>query len=241
MPRFLGSVEYLAQLNQEFETRTPQDILLWAWENLGPEMVATSSFQTQSIPLLHMISQIVPSMPIVFLDTGFHFPETLAFRDQLADKYGLNVRTVRSEIGESKFRTQYGELYLRNPDLCCYINKVEPLERTLNNVTAWISGIRRDQTATRESALTLSRDDKGRLKVSPLLRWTGRDVWRYINQNDLPEHPLYSQGYFSIGCFPCTRPVMDGEDDRSGRWHGQAKTECGIHFPMDGTSGKEKH
>ncbi len=168
-------------------------------------------------------------MSVLFIDTGFHFPETLAFRDRITEELGLNVKTVRSQIEHSAFLHRYGDLYRGDPDLCCHINKVEPLKRALEGFTAWLTGIRRDQTESRRNTPVVSRDRAGRLKIVPLAGWTQADIWRYIRRYRLPEHPLMSKGYPSIGCAPCTRPVEAGEDERTGRWSGQEKTECGLH------------
>jgi phosphoadenosine phosphosulfate reductase len=219
----------IEELNSQLKGLEPSMILKWAWEKFSPNIVATSSFQTQSVPLLHMVSLAVPDLPILFLDTGFHFPETLFFRDQLAEEFGIDIRSIRPTIGKDGFRQKYGELYRNNPDLCCYINKVEPLKLALKGLRAWITGIRRDQTTSRSKTQILSKQPDGMIKVCPLAYWTKKDVWNYINQHNLPEHPLLSQGYLSIGCSPCTRPSISLEDPRSGRWANQEKTECGIH------------
>jgi len=219
----------LGKLNQELEQATPQEILQWAWQQFNPYIGATSSFQTQSVPLLHIIATSVPTIPIYFLDTGFHFPETLNFRDRLVAEFGLTMRLLRTEIGHDGFKQRYGQLHHQNPDLCCYINKVEPLRKAKQSLHAWISGIRRDQTAEREKTAIVSLDGQGQYKICPLATWTDKDVWRYINRHNLPVHPLLQDGYMSIGCAPCTRPVTDVEDTRAGRWSGQAKTECGLH------------
>lgn len=220
----------LHQLNTEFRTADPARILEWVWLHFGEEVAVTSSFQTQSIPLLHIISRSAPSLPIFFLDTGFHFPETLAFMDRLQVEWNLNVQVVEPEMGHEAFQYEHGELYRNNPDLCCFINKVEPLEAVRANYDVWISGIRRDQTEHRQTTVTVSETKNGQLKVCPLAYWTEKDVWTYINRNNLPVHPLLSQGYMSIGCAPCTRSIADGGNARSGRWAGQTKTECGIHI-----------
>lgn len=222
----------LEQLNAGFERATPAEIIRWAAETFAPDVAASSSFQTQSVPLLHMIAQVAPELPVFFLDTGFHFPETLAFRDRLIQELGLNVRVLKPQLGHEGFRREYGELYRRDPDMCCYINKVEPLRRAMQGLKAWISGIRRDQTAARNSTPILARQPDGLWKISPLATWTRRDVWQYIHDHDLPEHPLLAQGYLSIGCAPCTRPVANEQDERSGRWAGLEKSECGLHIPL---------
>lgn len=223
------SASQLEAVNQQFEQASPLEIVAWAWETFDTTLAASSSFQTQSVPLLHMIAQVASRMTIYFLDTGFHFPETLLFRDQLANRFGLNVETVTPAMGHAGFRLEYGDLYRRDPDMCCYINKVEPMRAVTAGVRAWISGIRRDQTEHRKSTPIVSVQKNGTYKICPLANWTQHDVWRYINRNDLPVHPLFHQGYLSVGCAPCTRSVGDGEDERAGRWAGVGKTECGLH------------
>ncbi len=221
--------DQVKRLNRQFEDAAPQVILEWAYTFFGKGVAVTSSFQTQSVPLLHMIAQVAPEMPILFLDTGFHFPETLAFRDRLVKDLGLTVRSLKPHMGHSQFRQTHGDLYRRDPDVCCYINKVEPLERAMQDYDAWVTGIRRDQTAARRHAAIISQEPNGKTKICPLATWTEHEVWCYLHAHNLPSHPLLAQGYLSIGCSPCTRPVYDGEDSRAGRWSGQAKMECGLH------------
>ena len=220
----------IEDLNHRFESATAAEILAWAWERFGASVAVSSSFQSQSVPLLHLVSLHCPEMPVVFLDTGFHFGETLRFRDQLNEELGLNIEVLHPEVQQHELMQRYGEgLYRRDPDLCCHINKVEPMDRYMLDKDAWISGVRRDQTAHRRSLRTVEIAANGRLKIHPMLAWTSRDVWTYINEHKLPVHPLLEQGFFSIGCAPCTRPVGAGEDERSGRWADNDKTECGIH------------
>lgn len=228
----------IESLNDRFESAPAAEILSWAWARFGALVAVSSSFQSQSVPLLHLVSQHCPAMPVIFLDTGFHFGETLRFRDQLRERLGLNIEVLHPEIQKNELMQRYGEgLYRRDPDLCCHINKVEPMDRYMVGKSAWISGVRRDQTAHRRTLRTLEPAAKGLLKIHPMLDWTSRDVWTYINEHDLPVHPLLEQGYFSIGCAPCTRPVGAGEDERSGRWAGNDKTECGIHTESGQSAG----
>ncbi len=218
------------ELNAEFGEAAPEAILRWSWENLQPDLALSSSFQTQSVPLLHLVSRACPAMPVLFLDTGFHFAETLRFRDELTALLGLNVRNLKPHVEKSELFRRYGEgLYRRDPDLCCHINKVQPLEREVQGLRALISGVRHDQTRQRAAMKTFEWRADGILKIHPILRWTKRDVWTYLHEHKLPEHPLLREGYLSIGCAPCTRPVTAGEDERSGRWAHTQKTECGIH------------
>jgi phosphoadenosine phosphosulfate reductase len=220
----------IGQLNLDFATRAPQDILAWSWETFQPRVVTSSSFQTQSLVLLHMIAQICPQMPVIFTDTGYHFPETLAFRDELKERFGLNVQTVFAAPAPVEYRSHATEpLYMRDPDLCCRINKIVPFNQALAGNAAWVAGVRRDQTSHRSQMQVLERRNDGIIKIHPILNWTSRDIWTYSEEHDLPVHPLFLQGYMSVGCAPCTRPVSAGEDERSGRWAGTDKTECGLH------------
>lgn len=226
----MSSTLDLAGLNAEFEFKTPHEIIAWVVETFWPDIAMSSSFQTQSLPLLHIVSQVAPQLPILFLDTGYHFHETLAFRDRLVREWGFNLQIVRAAMPRDEFVRQHGDdLYRRDPDLCCYINKVEPMERIMKGLQAWISGIRRDQALTRATVQIIERTPQGAVRVHPLATWTQKDTRRYIHEHNLPEHPLLSQGYLSIGCAPCTMPVSEGGDERSGRWAGQGKTECGLH------------
>ena len=207
----------------------PEDVVRWTAETFGPDVAASSSFQTQSVPLLHMISRACPQLPVMFLDTGFHFPETIAFRDRLVGELGLNLQVLHCRIPRDAFMRCYGTLYRSDPDLCCYLNKVEPLARALAGKAAWVAGIRRDQSAARRTTRIFERGGDGIYKVSPLAAWSSEDVDGYIRRYGLPVHPLTSQGYPSIGCKPCTRAVGPAAESRAGRWAESEKTECGIH------------
>jgi phosphoadenosine phosphosulfate reductase len=225
---FIVKLDELAALNIRFDGADPVEIIRWAADRYLPRLAATSSFQTQSVALLHLISRARPEIPIIFLDTGYHFPETLAYRDQLVADLGLTLRIVQPARTPAQVIKQHGDaLYRSDPDLCCYINKVEPMQRALAGLDAWITGIRRDQTAQRAHAMPIQRLPDGRVKISPLVAWTRDDLWTYINRHNLPSHPLFSRGYLSVGCAPCTAPAAG--DERSGRWQGQSKTECGLH------------
>jgi phosphoadenosine phosphosulfate reductase len=227
-------------LNARFEGAAAEEILAWAWETFGSTALVSSSFQTQSVPLLHLVSRVCPEMPVIFIDTGFHFPETLTFRDRLQATYHLNVMVLRPTMTQSELFQQYGEgLYRRDPDLCCYINKVSPMQWAVSRAKAWISGVRRDQTANRQAMKVLEPQASGLLQIHPLLNWTKDDVRAYHQAHDLIVHPLYHLGYVSVGCAPCTRPVFFGENERAGRWADSEKNECGLH--LDWTEEGQKH
>ncbi len=222
----------IEQLNNQFETASSLEILEWANSNFGTGLVASSSFQTQSVALLHMISQLRPKIPVIFLDTGYHFPETLAYRNQLVELLGLDIINVEPKTKTNALLRAGQELHRSNPDLCCQINKVKPLADALTGYQALISGIRRDQTANRAELKFISK--KGALyKISPMLNWTQKMVWQYLYDHKLPEHPLLKEGYLSVGCAPCTRAVKAGEDPRAGRWADSEKTECGLHLDIE--------
>jgi phosphoadenosine phosphosulfate reductase len=218
------------RLSLELETKSPQEIIAWAVDTFWPAIVLSSSFQTQSVPLLHMATRIKPDLPIFFLDTGYHFWETLMFREELAQKWSLNVVDLRRDERWDIFvRLNMRSLPLEDPNLCCFIHKVLPMQKAMRENLAWISGIRRDQTPERASAQILEIQKDGLLKINPLLNWTKRDVQAYIKEHELPSHPLLGKGYRSVGCAPCTVAVGANDDERAGRWIGRGKTECGLH------------
>jgi len=227
------SAEEVESLSQEFETKTPQEIIKWAVDSFWPQIALSSSFQTQSMPLLHMASRIRRDILIFFLDTGYHFWDTLIFREQIASIWQLNVLDLYRDTRWEVFAKQHTRtLPLEDPNLCCFLNKVQPMQKALKDMKAWISGIRRDQTSVRAHAKILELQDDGLLKINPLLNWTKVDVKRYSEENDLPSHPLFEKGYRSIGCAPCTVAIGLNDDERAGRWSGRGKIECGLHTSM---------
>jgi phosphoadenosine phosphosulfate reductase len=193
----------------------------------------TSSFQAEDVVVLHLVRQIRSRIPVLFLETGYHFPETLAYRDRIAAEWDLNLVNVEPEISVAEQESKFGILNQTAPDRCCGLRKVEPLFRSLSFYTTWVTGLRREQSKTRANLqphefFTLP---TGHIlaKLSPLAEWTTRDVWQYAEQNRIPLLPLYEKGYTSIGCEPCTSLPFDPGDARSGRWSGR-KVECGIHL-----------
>lgn len=227
------SAHKIEKFSQEFETWTPQKIIQWAAERFTPYIAMSSSLQTQSMPLLHMATRIIPDLPILFIDTGYHFWDTLMFREKIAHEWKLNIIDLhRPSRWDSYVRQNARTLPLQDPDLCCYLNKVQPMQEALTGYRVWISGIRRDQTAIRAKAKFLELQENGLLKVNPLLNWKKEDVNRYIEEHNLPHHPLYEKGYRSIGCAPCTIAIGVNDDERSGRWAGRGKVECGLHTSM---------
>ena len=223
----------LEERSREFENCTPQEIIRWAVETFAPDVAVSTSFQTQSMPLLHMVIQAKPDARILFLDTGYHFWDTLAFRERIQHEWKLNVLDLyRDPRWDSFVRDHIRTLPLDDPNLCCYVHKVQPMQKALPGVRAWITGIRRDQTAERARARILELQADGLVKVNPLLNWTRADVERYRREHRLPAHPLYERGYRSVGCAPCTVAVGADDDERAGRWAGRGKTECGLHTEL---------
>jgi len=223
------SSDDLDELNERFEEATPEQILGWVATTFPTDVVLTCSFQHEGVALAHMLRTIKPEIPVVFIDTRFHFKETLEYRDTIVKLLGLNLRQVSSDISFDDFKARHGaDLHQRDPDLCCRINKVDPLLKALEGVRCWINGRRRDQTDERRNIRHV--DMQGSIvKVNPLADWKSKDTFRYLHAHNLPLHPLFEKGYTSIGCEPCTAlPLADG-DERSGRWAQTGKRECGIH------------
>lgn len=225
-----AELEALAlRAGRELEDASAQEILRWAAETFGERLCVTSSMQ--DTVLAHLASSVVPGITVVFLDTGYHFAETLGTAEAASVALPINLVTVqpRQTVAEQD-ATLGPELFRRNPDLCCQLRKVAPLERALVPYDAWATGIRRDESPLRAGTPVVSWDARrGKVKVAPLARWTQEDVDAYIAEHGILVNPLLHDGYPSIGCWPCTRRVAAGEDARAGRWPGLAKTECGIH------------
>jgi phosphoadenosine phosphosulfate reductase len=190
-----------------------------------------SSFGAESVVLLHMVSVIKPETPVIFIDTEMLFPETLEYQQEVSEKLGLtDVRVIKASADAIKERDPFGRLHLADPNACCSLRKLEPLENALSEFDAWITGRKRFQAGTRETIDLFENESNKRIKINPLAHWRKPDLQDYIINNDLPRHPLVSKGFPSIGCAPCTSAVKDGEDERAGRWRGTEKVECGIHF-----------
>lgn len=202
-------------------------------DGLAGDMAVVSSFGAESAVLLHLVAEVDPALPVLFLDTGKHFAETLTYRDTLASRFGLTaLRILSPDPAELSQRDETGLRWSYDPDGCCEIRKVRPLARALAGLDATITGRKAFQAQTRANLPRFeldTSDGHGRLKINPLIDWTAEDIARHFTAHDLPPHPLVEQGYPSIGCSPCTSEVAPGEDPRSGRWKGWDKTECGIH------------
>jgi phosphoadenosine phosphosulfate reductase len=223
--------EEMTEVNSRLAEATPVEILQWGVERFFPRLTMATAFGPEGCILIHLLAQIEPKVRIFNLDTGYQFAETLALRDQIAERYGIEVDMIRPELTVVRYEQEHGgPLYVSNSDQCCYDRKIVPLRRALVGYESWISAIRADQSSHRARAQVVGWDSKfGLVKINPLLSWTKRDVWAFIVANRVPYNPLHDQGYPSIGCWPCTRRVEAGEDERAGRWAGQAKTECGLH------------
>ncbi|WP_163528720.1 phosphoadenylyl-sulfate reductase [Halobacillus ihumii] len=214
-------------------------VLKWAYRSYD-DIVYACSFGAEGIVLIDLISQVKKDAAIVFLDTDVHFQETYDLINQIKERFPeLQITMKKPDLTLKEQASKHGdELWNRNPDQCCYIRKIKPLEEALNGATAWVSGLRREQSASRSETNFVNRDDRFRsIKVCPLIHWTWEDVWEHIRANNLPYNELHDQGYASIGCIPCTAP-SDDPNDRSSRWKGFEKTECGLHTgpPKDSRS-----
>jgi len=210
----------LAELNADFERLPASKIIQWAVDCFAPHLCMTASM-TDAV-LIDLAVKVDPAIEVVFIDTGYHFPETLQTVEDVRRHYGLNMRIMTVAHHAE-------ELWEVDPENCCSAVKVGQLDRALAGKAAWMSGLRRTEAASRESAPIVARDLRGLVKVNPIATWSDEDVAGYIADHDVIQNPLVSQGYLSIGCEPCTKPVKPGEDPRSGRWAGRDRTECGLH------------
>ncbi|MEM7057990.1 MAG: phosphoadenylyl-sulfate reductase [Pseudomonadota bacterium] len=227
----LGPTGNAEVLNRTHAGHTAEDLLSdMIKREYRNEIALVSSFGADAVVLLRMVSKIAPDLPVLFLETGMLFPETLAYQQQLAEELGLtDVRLIKPDHQDLEMLDPDASLHQENNDGCCYLRKTLPLRRALEPFAASITGRKRHQAATR-AELPLFEPEGQRLKINPLINWTPDQVHAYIRDNNLPRHPLVDRGFPSIGCAPCTTPVAPGEDPRAGRWRGQDKIECGIHF-----------
>lgn len=227
----------LERINRRFEGRSPQALLRWALATYGDDLVVATGFGNSGIVMMHMIAQIRPQTTFFYLQTDLLFPETLALRDALAQRLQIRFTEVHSGLSLGEQAYQYGrQLWSRNPDLCCLLRKVEPMRQFLADKRTWATAIRRDQAPSRAHTRLVDWDTaNGLIKLAPLAAWSKAQVEAYIAEYDLPTNELRREGYGSIGCVPCTRPLGPGEtDERAGRWAGTDKIECGIHIQPDG-------
>jgi phosphoadenosine phosphosulfate reductase len=228
----------LPEINAAFERSTAEQVVEWAVAQWGDELVMTSSFGAESALMIHLAVQSKPDVKVIMIDTGYHFPETWRHMEDLRRRFDLNVWVYRTRNDPIAWLKEHGEgdPTWRNDDkACCAANKNEPMDRAMAELKpkAWFRGIRRGQADTRKDVSFVEWNDRYKCyAVSPLLNWTSKDIYQYMKRNDLPYHPLYEQGYASIGCNPlsCTRAIQAGEDPRAGRWSGSGKVECGLHL-----------
>ena len=227
-PDFLES---LREQSQRLETATPFEILEWTVATYFPKLTMATAFGPEGCVIIAMLAKINKNVHVFNLDTGYQFKETLALRDEIARRYGVEVEMKRADTTVEQYEKLHGgPLYQVNPDQCCFDRKVSVLKKAAVGFDAWMSGIRRDQSPDRAKAAIVGWDKKFNLvKISPLANWTKKDVWNLIVKENIPYNPLHDQGYTSIGCWPCTRAVGLGEDERAGRWSGFQKKECGLH------------
>jgi phosphoadenosine phosphosulfate reductase len=211
----------LADLNREFERLPASKIIQWAVDSFAPHLSLSASMN--DAVLIDLATKVHPGIEVVFIDTGYHFPETLQTVETVRRRYGLNLRMMTVPLHDE-------ELWKVDPENCCSAIKVGQLDRALMGKEAWMSGLRRAESPTRAESPIISLDLRGLVKVNPIATWTDLDVEGYIADHDVPVNPLVHQGYLSIGCQPCTHPVEEGADPRSGRWNGSDKTECGLHL-----------
>ncbi|MGR3839303.1 MAG: phosphoadenylyl-sulfate reductase [Cognatishimia sp.] len=227
----------VAELNARFKHHSATSVLKAALrEGVAGKVTMVSSFGAESVALLHLVAMVDRNVPVLFVDTEMLFTETLVYQMELAERLNLsNIQIIRARAKTLAAEDPYRTLHQRDTDACCALRKTRPLQKALRGFDGWITGRKRFQAGTR-SALEFFEieDHTGRIKVNPLAHWAPEDVRAYMEENRLPKHPMIARGYPSIGCAPCTSPVKDGEDPRSGRWRGQEKTECGIHVDSDG-------
>jgi phosphoadenosine phosphosulfate reductase len=224
-------LEDLARASRSLEGLEPTEIIAWAVERYAQRLTMATAFGPEGCLIIHWLATIAPKTFVFNLETGYQFPETLALRDRIARRYGMDVSLERPEATVAEYEREHGgPLHQSDPNRCCADRKVAVIRRVLTRFDAWMSGIRRDQSPERATAPIVGWDHKFNVvKISPLANWTKAKVWDAIVREDVPYNPLHDQGYISIGCWPCTRAISFGEDERAGRWSGTAKTECGLH------------
>jgi phosphoadenosine phosphosulfate reductase len=212
----------LHAISESFETKAASAVVAWAYDRFDDGLVLAASFQ--DCVLIDVVARTVPGVEVVFLDTQYHFAETLWYVEEVRKRYDLDLTVVEPAVPQDN-------LWITDPDACCNARKVEPLQRALEGRLAWMSGLRRDESPGRAKTPIVTYDiARGLVKINPLATWTDADVRGYQRDHELPVHPLAERGYASIGCWPCTRPIEEGEDPRAGRWAGTDKTECGLHL-----------
>lgn len=227
----IATMEQAEILSEELRDGSVLDILRRAVDSFGDRLGFMTALGYSGVALMHHVLQVKPDIEVHFIDTGFHFPETLAFLERLRNEWNVNFVIVRPTMSKEQLHQCMGpEPWRANADLCCHHMKVEPLLRVIHDKAAWLSAIRRDQSATRAGVDVVELDGRGVLKINPLAYWTSEQTWEYIRSHYLPYHPLHDQGYPSIGCLHCTATVKPGDHERTGRWNSMPKLECGLHL-----------
>jgi phosphoadenosine phosphosulfate reductase len=225
---------FLAELavdSERLETATPQEILRYAVDRFAPLFTMATAFGPEGMTLIHMLAEIAPDTPIFNLDTGYQFAETLELRERVKQRYGIEIELKKPDTTVEQYEAMHGgPVYKTDPNRCCFDRKLRVLHESARGMHAWASAIRRDQSDDRQRAEIVGWDKKFQLvKISPLANWTKKEVWNLISKHEIPYNPLHDKGFPSVGCWPCTRAVQMGEDERAGRWSGFAKKECGLH------------
>ena len=223
--------EHWEKMRGQAEGWTPEEVMAWGFANFGSDIAIASGFGVEGMVLIDMATRINPEVRVFTGDTEFLFPETYDLIERVEKRYGIQVERIYSALTPDEQELKHGAaLWKRSPDQCCQLRKIEPLKKKLAGLRAWVTAIRRDQTAARANSGKVEWDDKFKLvKLNPLADWTSQMVWNYVFKFDVPYNPLHDRNYPSIGCTHCTRAVMPGEDPRAGRWSGFGKTECGLH------------
>ena len=225
--------EYAERMAERLQQEEPKRIVQWGVERYHPKLAVVSNFGPSTILVIHYLAEIGRTdVPIAHINTGFEFEETAEIALELERRYGVAIEHIRPELTVEQQAEKYGpKLYSADPDYCCYMRKVAPLEKALQGKEAWVTGLRKSQGAARRETKTVEWDSRyNMIKINPMAEWTFEKVWEFIRANDIPYNALHDQGYKSVGCWPCTMPVAEGADERAGRWKGQSKTECGIHL-----------
>jgi len=228
--------EEIKELNERFEGHHADKVLRWAWNRFAEKAVLGTGFGPSGLFLMHRIKQLELGIPVFYLDTRLLFSQTYHLAEELKKKLGIEIFAIAPELTlEGQAKTYGDELWKRNPDQCCHLRKVLPLQKHLADKAAWITGVRRHQSSTRtQTPVVTYEPSHDVIKLNPMAAYSSDEIWDYIHEQGLPYNPMHDEGYPSIGCIPCTSPVQEGEDERSGRWRGEQKVECGIHISADG-------
>lgn len=233
--------ELFHDLNERFKGSEPDEILQWGFRKFGKNMVLGTGFGPSGMLLIHRIFSLNIPVTVFYLDTNLLFPETYRLRDELEERFGIEILPVSGLSLDEQAKKHGDELWKTDPDKCCYLRKVEPLQNYLSDKKAWVTGVRRSQSDTRQQTEIIEWDPMNRVvKINPLAQWTNDDVWNYIKIHELPYNSLHDEGYPTIGCIPCTEPADPKKDERSGRWKNLSKTECGIHTPSQNFQNKNE-